>query len=77
MGRGSRRRGESRGLRAAHTRLSHLADQAFVDAMTTTATLAAGVALVGALIAAAFLPSRARNRAATIADEALPEPAAA
>ena len=40
-------------------RLIHLADQAFVDAMTTTALLAAGVALVGALIAAAFLPSRA------------------
>ena len=52
-------------------RLIHLADQAFVDAMTTTALLAAGVALVGALIAAAFLPSRA------IGTAAVPEPAAA
>ena len=52
-------------------RLVHLADRAFVDAMTTTALLAAGVALVGALIAAAFLPSRA------IGTAAVPEPAAA
>jgi MFS transporter, DHA2 family, multidrug resistance protein len=52
-------------------RLIHLADQAFVDAMTTTAMLAAGVALVGALIAAAFLPSRAHGAAP------LPEPAVA
>jgi EmrB/QacA subfamily drug resistance transporter len=44
-------------------RLIHLADQAFVDAMTTTALLASAVALVGALIAAAFLPSRARTPA--------------
>jgi EmrB/QacA subfamily drug resistance transporter len=61
----------------AATRLVHLADQAFVDAMSTTATLAAAVALVGALIAAAFLPSRAGSGASQIADEALPEPAAA
>ena len=57
-------------------RLTNLADQAFVDAMTTTATLAAGVALVGALIALAFLPSRARTTK-PVAPEALPEPAAA
>ena len=43
-------------------RLIQAADQAFVDAMSTTATLAAAVALFGALIAAAFLPSRARTR---------------
>ena len=36
------------------------ANSAFVDAMTTTATLAAGAAVIGALIALAFLPSRAR-----------------
>ncbi|HET9740060.1 MAG TPA: DHA2 family efflux MFS transporter permease subunit [Solirubrobacteraceae bacterium] len=35
------------------------ADLAFVDAMTTTATIAAVVAIAGALIAAAFLPARA------------------
>jgi hypothetical protein len=35
------------------------ADQAFVDAMTTTATIAAVIAIAGALIAAAFLPARA------------------
>ena len=47
----------------AGARLSALANESFVDAMTTTATLAAGVALAGALIAVAFLPSRARTRA--------------
>ena len=57
----------------AATRLSSLANESFVDAMTTTATLAAGVALAGALIAAAFLPSRARARVSA----AVPEPAAA
>jgi MFS transporter, DHA2 family, multidrug resistance protein len=35
------------------------ADRAFVDAMTTTATIAAVIAIAGALIAAAFLPARA------------------
>jgi hypothetical protein len=54
-------------------RLIQAADQAFVDAMSTTATLAAAVALFGALIAAAFLPSRAGDDA----PQALPEPAAA
>ena len=57
-------------------RLIGVADQAFVDAMATTATIAAGVALLGALIAAAFLPARAGAR-----DEArgleLPAPAPA
>ena len=48
------------GETAAH--LTQVANQSFVDAMSTTATLAAGVALAGALIAAAFLPSRARAR---------------
>ena len=38
------------------------ANQAFVEAMSTTASIAAGVALVGALIAARFLPARARSR---------------
>jgi hypothetical protein len=54
-------------------RLIQAADQSFVDAMSTTATLAAGVALAGALIAAAFLPSRAREPISA----AIPEPAAA
>jgi EmrB/QacA subfamily drug resistance transporter len=57
----------------AATQLTQVANQSFVDAMSTTATLAAGVALAGALIAAAFLPSRERAPRAT----ALPEPAAA
>jgi hypothetical protein len=35
--------------------------------MTTTALLAAGVALVGAMSAAAFLPSRARTPAPVLA----------
>ena len=47
-----------------------------VDAMSTTATLAAAVALLGALIAAAFLPSRASD-ASAVGEDALPEPAAA
>jgi hypothetical protein len=36
------------------------ANTAFVEAMTTTATLAAAAAVIGALIAVAFLPSRSR-----------------
>jgi EmrB/QacA subfamily drug resistance transporter len=40
------------------------ANQAFVDAMSTTASIAAGIAMAGALIALAFLPARARARAA-------------
>ena len=35
-------------------------NQAFVDAMSTTASIAAAIAIAGALIAAAFLPARAR-----------------
>jgi MFS family permease len=35
------------------------ADRAFVDAMSTTASVAAAVAVVGAVIALAFLPARA------------------
>jgi EmrB/QacA subfamily drug resistance transporter len=58
-------------------RLSALANESFVEAMTTTATLAAGVALAGALIAAAFLPSRACKSAVAISDKALAEPVAA
>jgi MFS transporter, DHA2 family, multidrug resistance protein len=34
------------------------ANQAFVDAMSTTASIAAAIAVAGALIAAAFLPAR-------------------
>jgi len=50
--------------------------QAFIDAMTTAASIAAGVALLGALVAAAFLPSRALTEPDP--DEAgLPEPALA
>ena len=51
------------------------ANSAFVDAMATTASIAAAVAIVGALIAAAFLPARAGEEAETAG--ALPEPAAA
>ena len=52
------------------------ANQAFVEAMSTTAGVAAAVAVVGALIAAAFLPSRARTEPSLPAG-ALPEAAAA
>jgi EmrB/QacA subfamily drug resistance transporter len=44
---------------AAGARLIAAADGAFVDAMTTTAMVGAGVALAGALVAVAFLPARA------------------
>ena len=39
------------------------AHQAFVDAMSTTASIAAGIAMVGAVVAAVFLPARARSQA--------------
>jgi hypothetical protein len=54
-------------LGTAGARLSDAANTAFVDAMTTTAALAAGIAVLGALIAALFLPARAGGEA--------PEPA--
>ena len=54
-----------RSAASAAANLTQVANQSFVDAMSTTATLAAGVALAGALIAAAFLPSRARAPHAT------------
>jgi EmrB/QacA subfamily drug resistance transporter len=38
------------------------AHQAFVDAMSTTASIAAAIAIVGAVIAAVFLPARARSQ---------------
>jgi MFS transporter, DHA2 family, multidrug resistance protein len=52
------------------------ANQAFVDAMGTTASIAAAIAVAGALIAAAFLPARARAEA-VVQGRALPEGAAA
>jgi len=51
-------------------------NQAFVDAMTATASIAAAIAIAGALIAAAFLPARARAESTRPGAE-LPEPAAA
>jgi EmrB/QacA subfamily drug resistance transporter len=58
------------------TDLAATANQAFVDAMSTTAGIAAAIAIVGAVIALAFLPARARSAAGPSA-AALPEPAAA
>jgi MFS transporter, DHA2 family, multidrug resistance protein len=45
----------------AATRLVSAADHAFVDAMATTTSIAATVALAGALVALAFLPARERR----------------
>jgi EmrB/QacA subfamily drug resistance transporter len=45
----------------AGAKLIAAADGAFVDAMATTAGIAAGAAVIGALIALAFLPSRDRG----------------
>jgi EmrB/QacA subfamily drug resistance transporter len=53
-----------------------LADQAFVDAMTTAAGVGAIVALVGAVFAAIWLPARARTEPEVIEAE-VPEPAVA
>jgi Na+/melibiose symporter-like transporter len=58
----------------AGAHLVGLANQAFVDAMATTATIAAAFAVIGALIALAFLPARTRRERAAAA---LPAPAAA
>jgi MFS family permease len=52
------------------------ANQAFIDAMTTTAGIAAAIAVAGALIAAVFLPARARSEPA-LPDAVLPDGAAA
>jgi EmrB/QacA subfamily drug resistance transporter len=60
----------------AAAKLVTLADASFIDAMTTAAGVAAGVALVGALVAAAFLPSRAAAESEDLDESAL-EPAAA
>ena len=59
---------------SAGAKLTTLADGAFVDAMATTATLAAGFAVIGALIALAFLPSRAGGEAPERSGAARPEP---
>jgi hypothetical protein len=48
-------------------------NQAFVDAMHTTASIAAVIAIAGALIAMTFLPSRSRpRREQPVAAEAAP-----
>ncbi len=48
---------------AAGDSIAQVARVAFVDAMGTAVLVAAGVALVGAVVAAAFLPGRARSAA--------------
>ena len=52
-------------------------NSAFIDAMATTASIAAAVAVVGALIAAFFLPARARTGPVGAGSGVLPEPVAA
>jgi Na+/melibiose symporter-like transporter len=52
------------------------ANQAFVDAMSTTAGIAAAIAVVGVVVAAVFLPARTRTEPA-LTGGALPEGAAA
>src|SRR5919198_833623 len=52
------------------TDLVATANQAFVDAMSTTAGIAAAIAIVGAVVAAAFLPARAKAPRPTLAAEA-------
>jgi EmrB/QacA subfamily drug resistance transporter len=52
-------------------------NQAFIDAMATTASIAAAIAVVGARIAAFFLPARARTGPVEAGSGVLPEPVAA
>ena len=52
------------------TDLVATANQAFVDAMSTTAGIAAAIAIVGAVVAAAFLPARAKAPRPTLVAEA-------
>jgi EmrB/QacA subfamily drug resistance transporter len=60
----------------AGTNLVATSNQAFVDAMSTASSIAAAVAIIGALIAAVFLPARARAEAPPPAAELLdPAPA--
>jgi EmrB/QacA subfamily drug resistance transporter len=61
----------------AGAKLIDTANSAFVDALTTTATLAAAAAVIGALIALAFLPSRARAEHPAPLGSELLEPAMA
>jgi EmrB/QacA subfamily drug resistance transporter len=51
------------------------AHQAFVDSMHTTASIAAAIAMTGAVVAAVFLPARARSQSMVVMAEL--EPAAA
>ena len=60
----------------AGAKLIAVADQSFIDAITTAASIAAGVAVLGALLAVAFLPARARPEP-TLPSAELPEPVAA
>jgi hypothetical protein len=61
----------------AASQLVTASNQAFVDAMTSTAGVAAAIALFGALIAAVFLPARARTSSENVGmgAELVPEPA--
>ena len=61
---------------SAGTDLLASSHQAFVDAMSTSVWIAAGIVVVGAVIAAAFLPARAPAEAPAPAGELL-EPAPA
>lgn len=61
---------------AAAADLVAASNQAFVDAMSTTMHVGAAIAIAGALIAAAFLPARARSESVR-AGGVLPEGAAA
>jgi EmrB/QacA subfamily drug resistance transporter len=65
---------------SAGAKLIHLADASFVDALSSTAMLGAAAAVIGAVIALAFLPSRERGErpeTVGVAGAALPEAAAA
>ncbi|WP_329068878.1 MFS transporter [Streptomyces sp. NBC_01429] len=70
--------GVARGLGAAGEPLAGAAYDAFLDAMHLTAYCSAAVALIGAVVVAAFLPGRppAPEPAGDVSDE-LPEPAGA
>ena len=68
---------DERAVGGAGAKLIDTANSAFVDALTTTATLGAAAAVIGALIALAFLPARARAEQPAPLHRNPPEPALA
>jgi hypothetical protein len=63
--------------RLGDPRIADAAQVAFVDAMSTTVLVAAGVALLGALVAAVVMPRKERAEEPVVAETITAEPVAA